>query len=107
MLHNLEVVGDGATHTLASLCIAVGAPASLAGAMSMRPPWVQVTAATTNSATAARIGDAATDAAHGTPILAGGSQFFPPVHQPGYTYSLTSIYINVAAGDKISLMWDA
>lgn len=107
MVHNLEVAGDAATHTIAALAVASGIT-SLAGAASMRVSWVQFIAPSTNSATLSRVGDVNTDATHGLPLAASSGQMLPPVTQPGiHAYSLTQLNVYVPNGDKLSIAWEA
>ena len=105
MIHNLEITGDGATHTLAALALATGLP-GIAGAGGTRPQWIQFILPSGNSGVA-RVGDVNTDSSHGLPLPAGSGQMFPPVYQVGHTYSLSAIYVNVANADRMSVAWEA
>jgi hypothetical protein len=73
--------------------------------------WVQVIAQTGNAA-AVRVGGSTVSATNGIPVAAGAGFFFPPIPvdqgQPVSTnnyYDLTSIYVYVGSGDKVSVIW--
>jgi hypothetical protein len=104
MIHNVTVTGAGTTQTLAQLMIASG-NYTADSANKMRLNWLQ---AITESGGVARIGDVNTSVSNGfaIPSTYGGDQL-PPVHQPGHSYSTTSIYFYIPNGAVLDLMWDA
>lgn len=79
-----------------------GSAATVAIATVGGAEWVQINAPTGNAAVV-RWGDASTSATRGGIIAAGGAQFLPKI--PGRTYQLPNIYVYVASGDKVSVVW--
>lgn len=79
-----------------------GAAATVAIATTGGAEWVQINAPTGNAAVV-RWGDASTSSTRGGIIAAGGAQFLPKI--PGRTYQLPGIYVYVASGDKVSVVW--
>lgn len=72
-----------------------------------RALWVQFVAPSTNSSVV-RVGDININSTRGTPIAAGGGYFFPVVPQspgPPTKYDLSTIYVLVQSGDKVSVEW--
>lgn len=83
---NINVTGDGATHTLASLI----------GAKCTQCRWFQFGLVDG----VLNIGDSSTDATHGYPVATGGgSQFAPPVAQDVLRYDLNQWYYYMGNGD--------
>lgn len=93
-----EITGDGNVHQLAT---------SVTYAK-----WVLFVCPSTNSTTAARIGDSTTAATSGAPCAAGGSLYYPPIPlqfgQPVTSvnvYDLSLIYYKVTNGDKLDVQY--
>lgn len=63
--------------------------------------WVQVIADAANTA-AVRTGDSTVNSTSGAKIAPGGGFMRPP---QGALYGLQSIYVFVATGDKVSVLW--
>lgn len=72
--------------------------------------WVQIIAPGANAAVV-RVGDASTSATVGLPIAAGGGFMLPPLPIDGresssaHFYNLANIYVYVANGDKVSIIY--
>jgi hypothetical protein len=64
--------------------------------------WVQFVADPANTS-AVRLGDASVTATTGVRIAPGAGQMLPP-QEPG-TYRLSDLYVYVATGDKVSVLW--
>jgi len=63
--------------------------------------WVQVVADPGNSSPV-RLGDSTVTATSGVRVAPGGGQMLP---YKGDFYTLSSIYVYVANGDKVSVIW--
>ena len=63
--------------------------------------WVQLIADPSN-ASAVRVGDSTVTATRGARVAPGGGLLLPV---KGDYYSLASIYVYVATGDKVSVLW--
>lgn len=71
--------------------------------------WVEIVAQAGNAANV-RFGDSAVTAARGIPIVPGAGQFLPFIPprtgmNASNLYDLSSIYVYVASGDKVSVIW--
>ncbi len=104
MIHNVTFTGNGTTETVAALLVASG-NYTPANASVLRPKWLQMVTETGGGT--ARIGDINTTSSYGLPIPATAGMMLPPVHEPGFTYSFSSIYVYAPNGTVVSLMFDA
>jgi len=77
-----------------------GATVQIASSGSAR--WVQIIADSTNSAVVRTDQDSSVSATVGLKIPAGGGFLYPP---QGQNYRLAGIYVYIANGDKISVIW--
>jgi hypothetical protein len=63
--------------------------------------WVQFVADPGNAA-AVRVGDSTVTSTSGARVAAGGGLLLP---YQGANYTLASIYVYIASGDKVSVLW--
>jgi hypothetical protein len=67
--------------------------------------WVQIIAGSGN-ASPVRVGDSTVTATSGVRLVPGSGQMLPPLGGAySATYSLNAIYVYVANGDKVSVLW--
>ena len=93
---------------LASLALAIASRTEITGtgaavqvASSGAARWVQVIADPGNTSSV-RVGDSTVNTTSGAKVAAGGGLLLP---YQNANYTLASIYVYVANGDKVSVLW--